>query len=185
VKEAAQTTGDAGLDRLMVRIAAGDSAAFRILYDSQSPRLYGLALRLLRQPASAADAVHDTFVEVWEKARHYDPSRGSAAAWIATMLRYRAIDALRRTAREDIGTERPEEIDTDPDPLQRLAVSDEGRALQRCLETLDTNHRTVVTMAFLDGTTHVELARKLSAPLGTVKSWVRRALTSLRSCLES
>jgi RNA polymerase sigma-70 factor, ECF subfamily len=178
-------TADATLDRLMTRIAAGDRVAFRALYDAQAPRLYGLAMRLLRQPGAASDAVHDTFVEVWEKARQFDPRRGHAAAWLGTMLRYRAIDALRRTAREDIGAPVPEEIDPDPTPLERLQASDEGRALYRCLDELDPRQRALVLSAYLDGCTHVDLSRRFAAPLGTVKSWIRRALQSLRGCLES
>jgi len=176
---------DDTLDTLMIRVAGGDKAAFRTLYDGQSPRLYGLAMRLLRQPDAAADAVHDTFIAIWEKARQFDPARGNAAAWIGTMLRYRAIDALRRSTREDLDADIPEVADPDPDALENLARSDDGRALQRCLDLLETHQRKVVTMAFLDGRTHAELARSLAAPLGTVKSWVRRALTALRGCLES
>ncbi|MCP1239656.1 MULTISPECIES: RNA polymerase sigma factor [Acetobacteraceae] len=176
---------DGSLEHLMLRIAVGDHAAFRTLYDQQSPQLYGLALRLLRQPEIAADAVHDTFVEIWQRAARFDPERGSVGAWLGTLLRYRAIDIHRRTRREESGYERPEEVDRAPDPLDNLESSEQGRALRLCLDTLEPRYREVVVLAFLDGQSHAELAQTLATPLGTIKSWVRRALGALRSCLGS
>ena len=181
------TTEEAGdpLAELLARCAAGDRAAFRSLYDLQSARLYGIALRLTRQPALAADAVHDAFMQVWQRSSRFDPSRGHAEAWLAGLLRYRAIDLLRRRGREEYGLEPAEEADRDPDPLERLASSEESEALRRCLEELDEHQRRVVLLAFVDGLSHSELATSLKSPLGTVKSWVRRALIGLRRCLEA
>src|SRR6185437_3568998 len=83
---------DAMLDDLLHRCRDGDAAAFRRLYDAESPRLYGLALRITGQAALAADAVHDAFLQVWQKATRFDPGRGSAGAWLTALVRYRAID---------------------------------------------------------------------------------------------
>jgi RNA polymerase sigma-70 factor (ECF subfamily) len=170
---------------LLIRCASGDQDAFRSLYDLESARLYGLALRLTRQPQLAADAVHDAFMQVWQRAARFDPSRGAAEAWLSTLLRYRAIDIMRSRVREQYGDDLPETVDTAPDPLAMLAATDEGAALRHCLDALEPAPRQVVTLSFLHGLSHADLAKRLEAPLGTVKSWVRRALQSLRQCLES
>ena len=175
----------AELAALLLRCAEGDRAAFRRLYDLQSARLYAIALRITRQSATAADAVHDAFLQVWQYAARFDPSRGNPEAWLLSLVRYRALDIARRGAREMPGLELPEAADPDPDPLARLIGTTEGEALHRCLETLEPERRRLVLMAFVDGLTHIELAARLRQPLGTVKSWIRRALISLKQCLES
>lgn len=168
---------------LLVRCAEGDHAAFRRLYDLQAGRLYGLALRLTRQPQLAADAVHDALLQVWQRAAQFDPTRGSAEAWLSSLLRYRAIDLLRRREREEDSGNLPDIADEAPDPLAALSSSLDAVALRRCLADLEATQRRAVTLAFFDGLSHPELAARLDAPLGTVKSWVRRALTTLRRCL--
>ena len=85
---------------LLKRCGEQDNAAFRRLYELQSPRLYALALRLMQQPMLASDAVHDAFVQVWQRSARFDPDRGSAEAWLGSLVRYRAIDILRRRSRE-------------------------------------------------------------------------------------
>ena len=169
---------------LLQRSAGGDRAAFRQLYDLQSGRLYALALRITRQPALAADAMHDAFVSVWQYADRFDPVRGAGEAWLTSIVRYRALDLVRHGAREVTGLEVPEQEDEDPDPLARLLGSAEGAALHRCLEELDAERRTLILHAFMDGLTHTELAEHFAMPLGTVKSSIRRGLAGLRLCLE-
>jgi RNA polymerase sigma-70 factor (ECF subfamily) len=168
---------------LLLRCANGDRAAFRTLYDCWGARLHGIALRITRQTALAADATHDAFVQVWQQARQYDPTRGSAEAFLVSLVRYRALDIVRRRAREVPGYEPAERPDETPDALAQLVGSAEGAALHRCLELLEAERRRLVVMAFVDGLSHSELADKLCVPLGTVKSWIRRSLLSLRECL--
>ncbi len=170
---------------LLRRCAEGDRDAFRRLYELQSSRLYGLALRLMQQPALASDAVHDAFIQVWQRSAQFDPARGAAEAWLTSLVRYRAIDILRRRAREQYGHEREDEPDPSADIVQQLGERGEAEALHRCLGALDEAQRRVVLLAFMDGLSHSELAARLQAPLGTVKSWVRRALLGLRRCLEA
>ena len=93
--------------RLVERCGAGDRAAFRALYDAQAARLYGIALRITRQPGLAADAVHDALLQVWQKAARFDPARGAAEAWLTGLVRYRAIDIVRRQGRETVGRRNP------------------------------------------------------------------------------
>jgi RNA polymerase sigma-70 factor (ECF subfamily) len=168
---------------LLLSCGRGDRAAFRSLYDRWSPRLHGIALRITRQPALAADATHDTFVLVWQQAHRFDQSRGSAEAFLISLVRYRALDIVRRHSREIPGYEADERPDDSPDALAQLVGSAEGAALHRCLGLLDAERRRLVVMAFVDGLSHSELAENLRVPLGTVKSWIRRSLLALRECL--
>jgi RNA polymerase sigma-70 factor (ECF subfamily) len=168
---------------LLRRCAGGDRVAFRALYDRWSPRLHGIALRITRQAALAADATHDAFVQVWQQAHRFDPERGSAEAFLVSLVRYRALDIVRRRAREIPGYEVEEQPDAMPDALAQLVGSAEGAALHRCLSLLGVERQRLVTMAFVEGLSHRELADRLCVPLGTVKSWIRRSLSSLRECL--
>ena len=168
---------------LLCRCAASDRAAFRMLYDRWSGRLHGIALRITRQPPLAADAVHDAFVQIWQQAGRFDPERGTAEAWMVAMVRYRALDLIRRQGREILGYEADEREDEAPDALARLVSTAEGAALHRCLGELEEARRKLVVMAFVDGLSHSELAERMRVPLGTVKSWLRRSLISLRGCL--
>ncbi len=169
----------------MLRACAGkDAGAFRRLYDLWSPRLHGTALRITRQPSLAADATHDAFVQIWQQAARFDPARGSAESWLVSLVRYRALDIARRRAREVGGYEPPEQADESPDALARLMESAEGAALRVCLDRLDEERRQVIRLAFVDGLSHSDLAGRLGQPLGTIKSWIRRALAALRGCLE-
>ena len=174
----------ADLAVLIRRCAGQDRAAFRRVYDRQAARLNGICMRITRQPALAADAVHDTFVALWQHAASFDPSRGSAEAWLTSIARYRALDIARRRTREITGLEIPEEADPEPDALAKLSGSAEAAALRRCLEELEPDRRGMVVAAFVDGLSHTELAQKLAMPLGTVKSTIRRALAALKRCLE-
>ncbi|HME27922.1 MAG TPA: sigma-70 family RNA polymerase sigma factor [Acetobacteraceae bacterium] len=170
---------------LLHRCAGGDRMAFRLLYDRWGDRLYGLALRITRQTAPAADATQDAFVQIWQQAHRFDPERGNPEAWLIGIVRYRALDIVRRQSREVPGYE-PEEIEDEaPDALARLVSTAEGAALQRCLGELEHDRRRLVVMAFVDGLSHSELAERMRVPLGTVKSWIRRSLISLRGCLAS
>ncbi len=169
---------------LLRRSAAGDRAAFHRIYDLQSSRLYGVALRITRQGALAADAVHDAFISVWQYADRFDPARGNAEAWLTSIVRYRALDLVRHSGREITGVELPEPADEDPDPLARLVESAEGTALRRCLDELDGEKRQLIVFAFMEGLTHTELSGRFAIPLGTVKSSIRRGLAALRRCLE-
>jgi RNA polymerase sigma-70 factor (ECF subfamily) len=172
------------LATLLRRCAAQDRAAFRALYDRQAARLHGIAMRITRQPALAADAVHDTFVALWQHAGSFDPARGSAEAWLTSIARYRALDIARRRTREVTGLEMPDAADPEPDALAKLTGSAEAAALRRCLEGLEPERRGLVVAAFVDGLSHTELAQQRAMPLGTVKSTIRRALAALKRCLE-
>jgi RNA polymerase sigma-70 factor (ECF subfamily) len=177
---------DDRLDTLLVACAAGDRRAFRRLYDEDSARLYGLALRILRQPSAAADALQDAFLQIWQKASSFDPARGSAKAWLASIVRYRALDTAQRRAREVL-TDDPALADEaeEFDPVAALSARRDGDRLHTCLGGLEDRSRQAIVLAFVDGLTHTEIATRITTPLGTVKAWIRRGLAALRSCLEA
>ncbi len=164
--------------------AVGDRRAFRALYDLWGGRLHGIALRITHQSSLAADATHDAFVQVWQQAARFDADRGSAEAWLVSLVRYRALDIVRRRGREVGGYEPPEQADDSPDVLTRMVGSAEGEALRHCLDNLDPERRRIIVLAYVEGLSHSTLAERLHMPLGTVKSWIRRGLASLRGCLE-
>ena len=178
--------GLASTATLIEAVARGSRSALKRLYELESRRLYGIALRIVRRPEVAADVLQEAFIQIWQNAQSYSPERGAGAAWLTGIVRFRALDAVRKHGREvlsddpGLGDEAQE-----PDVVDRIAAKAEAGALKRCLGRLDDQQRRCVTLAFVDGFSHVEIAERLAAPLGTVKSWVRRGLLALRSCLES
>ena len=171
---------------LIESVRQGDKAALKRLYELEARRLYGIALRILRRPDLAADAVQDTFVQVWQKAAAYSPERGDPGAWLTGIVRYRAIDIVRKYRREVLSDDpRLGDGPDDPSIIDRLDAQLAQGALRRCLGELEDRQRLCVVLAFVDGLSHAEIATRLTAPLGSVKSWVRRGLISLRSCLET
>ncbi len=176
--------GGARTARLLELCAQGDAKAFRQLYEFGSAKLYGVALRITRNPALASDAVHDAMLQVWRNADRYSPDRGNADGWLSSLVRYRALDIIRKHGRESTGLEVPERVDEDPDALSRLVSQSDGAALRLCLQAVDAARRRLILLAFIDGLTQNEVAEQVGQPLGTVKSTIRRVLMGLRSCLD-
>lgn len=173
------------LSRLMHAVAKGDRSAFARLYDQVAPKLYGIALRICHDVSIAEDAVQDSFTEIWRKAGDFDPSRGRAIAWMQVIARNRAVDALRRhsrSGREQTGVSE-EMLGAIVDPRQRADGGVEAMALAECLGQLDERGRQAVLRAYLRGESREELATRFDAPVNTIKTWLRRALASLRDCL--
>ncbi len=185
-REDAAGGGAAGVNPLaglLVRVAAGDQGAFRKLYELASPLLYAVALRIAGERGLAADALQEAFIQVLTRASRFDPARGSAEAWLVSLVRYRALDIARGRRREVLGFE-PEDFPLEePDALARLGADEDGAALRVCLETLEADRRRLIELAFLEGWSQAELAQRLRMPLGTVKSSIRRGLLKLRECL--
>lgn len=170
---------------LLEAIGRGSELALKRLYDLESRRLYGIALRIVRRPETAADVLQDSFVQIWQNARSFAPERGAAAAWLTGIVRFRALDAVRKFGREVLsGDPGLGDIPVEPDVLAKLDSDADSAALRRCLGLLDDNQRRCVLLAFVDGLSHVDIAGALKAPLGSVKSWVRRGLIALKGCLQ-
>lgn len=173
-------------ESLLAAVAAGDRAAFFDLYQATAPKLFGLALRLMRRRDMAEEVLQESFVRIWTRAGDWDASRGSAMAWMARIVRNRAIDVMRHSVRAaDFGSEIARDAAFSflvPQPGE--VCRDEASQLFACIEGLERNQRMAVLLAYYEGLTHEELADRMGAPLGTVKSWLRRGLIRLRDCLE-
>lgn len=170
---------EAQMSAAVVRCAAGDRRALQMIYDSEAPRMIGVARRILLRHDLAEEAVHDAFVRIWHGARSFNPARGSALGWLYAVVRNRALSIHRNEHRYDPADENASEIA----PEVALAGLPETSALRKCLEQIERPRRDVVVLAYVYGMSHGELAGRLKVPLGTVKSWVRRSLMSLQECM--
>ena len=166
--------------------ARGERTALHSLYRATSPRLYGLALGILRRRELAEDIMQDSFVLVWRHAHSFDPGRGSAMAWLARIVRNRCIDHLRRRGREVPLDDELVQSWEDPasGPADLAALSQDARRLRDCLDELEEGPRKILLLVYYNGMTYHEVAGLVGAPLATVKSWVRRSLVRLRGCME-
>lgn len=173
-------------------VAAGrhDVAAFRSLYEATSAKLFAFVLRILMKRELAEEALQESFVNIWNSASGYQPSVAAPMTWMTTIARNKAFDILRR--REDAV-----EIDADtfegevtaaleskdPTLIEALQLSDNARALARCLAQLEGPHRQAIAFAFYHDLSHKEVADRMKLSLGTIKTWIRRGLERLRLCL--
>ncbi len=181
---------DAELMALLDRVALRDEAALRALYERTSPRLFGLAMRVLRRRDAAEDVLQESFLTVWRVAGDYRQSLSPPLAWLGVIVRSRALDALRKHASSR--ADRTQELDESlgsalesdaPNPMDSADASEQATALHQCLERLEQRQREVVSLAYLRDLSHSELAQQLALPLGTVKTWIRRGLEQLRGCM--
>lgn len=175
------------LQDCIARVIQQDQTALNMLYDHLLGQVYGLALRITRQVQLAEEVVQDTFWQVWRQAPRFDPERGSALAWIMTIARSRALDKLRQLEPNEVELE-DERLALTPcpdigSPLALLNTAQQGQALDAALLTLEPVPRQLVALAFWRGLSHEEIAGIMNLPLGTVKSHIRRALTTLRQYL--
>lgn len=174
-----------GLGDLLRAIAAGDRASFERLYKNTSSKLFGICMRVLSQRAEAEEVLQEVYVTIWRKAAQFDATRASAMTWLAMMTRNKAIDRLRANASER--SHQPIEIDEPAaSPAAHHAAEDaqDKNRLDVCLGELEAPRRALIRTAFFEGATYEELAERSGNPLGTVKSWIRRGLLKLKSCLE-
>lgn len=169
------------------RVAAGDRAALRLVYDETAAKLFGVCLRILDDRNEAEDVLQEVYLNVWRKAGTFDEARASPITWLVAMARNRAIDRLRsgRVRRLSEPVEAADQIPDDaPLAAETLETAQERARLGACLDELEAHHSAAIRAAFLEGLTYEELARRSDVPLGTMKSWIRRGLAKLRACLE-
>lgn len=185
------------LAALLARTALGDRNAFSQLYQRTSGHLLAVVLRIQRDRALAEDLLQDIYVSVWKAAGGFDAARSQPLTWLTHIARHRAIDSLRRARTQpqleaahgdDADDGHPDALEQQPSdapgPLDLLGLASQKRELNTCLERLSPPQRQSVALAFFDGLSHAEVAEQLREPLGTVKSWVRRALATLKGCLD-
>ncbi len=186
----ASESGNAELIALLERLAQQDHAALKPLYDLCSGKLYGLALRVVARREWAEDVLQEAFLTIWRSAGDYRASLSPPMAWMGLIVRSRSLDFLRRrVADRSHMTQELDEvlIDTLPGdfttPLDTAQASEQAWALHQCLRKLENRQREVVVLAYLRDLSHSQLAEQLKLPLGTVKTWIRRALDQMRLCM--
>ena len=167
----------ASSDALIRRLAAGEHPALGEFYDRYAGLVNALALRILRDAAEAEDAVQEVFVQVWRQAARFDPTRGTPEAWLCAIARTRALDRLRRRA------VRREEPSATAPPGGQSPRTEEALAVRKALSTLSDDQRCALELAYYEGLSQSEIAARLGAPLGTVKTRIRTALLRLRQVL--
>ncbi|HET9860211.1 MAG TPA: ECF RNA polymerase sigma factor SigK [Nocardioidaceae bacterium] len=175
----------ADIDALVGQVARGDSQAFGQLYDEVSASVYGLARRVVRDPARAEDVTQEVFLEVWRKAARFDRALGKGKTWIMTIAHRRAVDAVRRSESQKRQDHHgaPDEVSHD-EPADAVIRDEEHGAVRECLETLTDLQLESVRLAYFNGYTYGEVATLLEKPLPTIKTRMRDGLIRLRDCLE-
>jgi RNA polymerase sigma-70 factor (ECF subfamily) len=180
----------------LARVALGDRAALAAVYRATSAHLFGVILRIQPDRGVAEDLLQDVYISIWRAADGFDRARSQPLTWLTSIARHRAIDSLRRRRGEPqtVVLQAADDDEDAPDPLDRLASAEAGplqllqqaadlRQIGHCLGELSPEQRQCVALAFYQGQSHAEVAAHLAQPLGTVKSWLRRALTALKGCL--
>lgn len=176
----------------LARVALGDRAALRHVYDATSAHLFGVALRILNRRDLAEDALQESFVNVWQHAGSYRASQAEPMTWLISIVRNKALDHLRsgqRHVAESIDAASDEHearqiTDERPDPMQLLMNAADALSIRACLEAIDASQRQCLALAYYHGYSNTEVAAHLRAPLGSVKAWIRRGLERLRKCLD-
>jgi len=173
---------------LVRRIAGGDGDALSKLFDLHSPVALGLLSRMLGARSEAEEVLQEAFLQVWTQADRYDPARSSARGWILMLARSRALDRLRRrVARQRREEESVEESNLSIHPVgtERLEESERRSQVSTALGVLSPEQRHCIELAFFEGLTHTQIAERLKAPLGTVKSRILLGMNKLRQALST
>src|SRR4051812_41808174 len=174
---------DAG--QLLVRVGRGDEQAFAAVYDLLGASVYGLARRVVRDPARAEEIAQEVFIQVWQSAARFDPARGSARGWVMTLAHRRAVDAVRH---DQAATNRENSYDWSNGPdydevEETVSTTLEHEQVRRCLEGLTELQREAVTLAYYNGHTYAEVAQVLDVNPATIKTRIRDGLVRLRDCI--
>jgi RNA polymerase sigma-70 factor (ECF subfamily) len=177
----------AGPEELLERVARGDLGAFDAFYGQLSAAVYGVASRVVRDPARAEEVTQEVFLEVWRLATRFDRARGRARTWVLTMAHRRAVDAVRsseagRAREQRVSATVPEVVEG---PEEEVVSAVEHELVHRCLESLTPLQLESVQLAYFQGYTYAQVASLLDRPLPTIKTRMRDGLIRLRDCLEA
>jgi RNA polymerase sigma factor (sigma-70 family) len=180
-------TDNAELITLISAVARRDRAAFKRLYERVAPKLFAILLRMLRNRAIAEEVLQDAFLRVWQNADSFSSEAGPAMPWLISIARNRAIDVLRsKNPAEPVAqSDDADPFANFPAPGDREAEMMNIAALRHCLGTIEEPVRSCVLLAYYEGYSREELARRFDRPVNTIKTWLHRALAALKSCLDA
>jgi len=178
-------------EQLLESIGSGDASALEEIYQRYVRQCFGLALRMLGEPAHCEEVVQEVFLKVWTQPHSYSSQKGKFASWLLSMVHHRCIDELRRRSRTEVALDDPATgsyLTTEPDPqlqpVDQIWVKEQQTAVRAALSQIPQNQRQVLEMAYFMGLSHSQIATKLGQPLGTVKTRIRLGMQSLRQLLE-
>ncbi|MDQ3707016.1 MAG: sigma-70 family RNA polymerase sigma factor [Chloroflexota bacterium] len=179
-------------DQLVSRIAGGDAAALEALYDRYVRQCFGLALRMVKEPALAEEVVQEVFLKLWSRPDSYSSQKGAFVSWLLSLVHHRCVDELRKRSRTEVALDNEQPLsvintkpDPQPDPSEQVWVMEQQRVVRQALVQLPENQRQVLELAYFGGLSQSQIAESLSQPLGTVKTRMRMGLQNLRQLLES
>lgn len=181
-----QTDEVGSLSSLLSRIADGDAGAFAEFYDHTSPRVYGMVVRVLRDPGYSEETTQEVYLQVWRSADTFNPTAGSPMSWLMTLAHRRAVDRVRSETAADRreGAYGTVEYSASFDEVtEAVETRESGDEVRNCLKSLSDVQRESVDLAYYGGLTYREVAESLSVALPTVKSRIRDGLSRLRNCL--
>ena len=180
------TPGAPALGELLMLSSRGDQGAFAALYDATSRRAFGLALRVVRDPAQAEEVTQEAYLEVWRTASRFDPDRGSAVAWLLTIVHRKAVDRVRSAeaaSRRDVSYHQQNQPVAHDATAEAAEASLEARRVRGALQNLTEVQREALELAYFGGYTHTEVATMLDLPVGTAKTRIRDGLIRLRDAM--
>lgn len=181
-----QKPAQAELVDLILAVGREDRNAFQRLYEFAAPKLFGIVVRIIRDRSLAEDILQDVFLRIWRNAGSFSPQAGPPMAWLNSIARNRAIDLLRQ---KSLATPAPTGEDVDwferiAEPRDREGDIMDIAALRHCLGEIEEPARSCVLLAYYEGYSREELASRYGKPINTIKTWLHRSLTALKSCLE-
>ena len=181
-----QWNNSTDLAEMLSRTSQGDRQAFALLYQATSAKLFGLALRILASRDLAEEALQDAFVKIWHSADTYRADKAAVMTWMTAIVRNRCLDLLRAAPKEQ-GLDDTESFDDwandDLGPMETAAARSDTKVLMQCMKQLAPLQRQAFALSYFHGLAHEQLATQLAQPLGTVKTWLRRGLETLKNCM--
>jgi len=182
-----ETGAATDLAALLLSVVAKNRTAFESLYDTTVQRMFGLAMRITCQQSLAEEVVSDVYLQVWQQAHTYTPTRGTVMAWLSVLCRSRALDTLRRNntaiRQAEVGLDSVPEQEESHQPLDILQSVEQGSAIHAALGQLSEQQRQLVALAYFKGYTHSELATITNTPIGTVKTHLHRTMRILKELM--
>ena len=183
------TNNQGDLSTLIIKISTGDETAMASFYDATVNRVYGMAMKIVLRPELAEEVVGDVYLQVWQKAKSFNPDRAAPIGWLLMMCRSRALDKLRREKSATMNQYQDDEQRDFQDenitaPLDQMMNAEISEQVSTALQVLNKVQRQTLTLAFYRGMSHQQISTYTGQPLGTVKSNIRRAQDILRNVLD-